>query len=113
MWLAANSPLLDAFFTSPPHIEISEGETDSRRVAAWRDKVRPTKRGEKVIQGFLIRKIDHGKLHRHFVPVSMQDIIETKTHIEQVTGGDPWRILIVIFGAVGGNLYPQCAAVRV
>src|SRR5207245_5038004 len=91
----------------------SEREAYSRRVAAWCNKMRSAKRGEKVIQRFLVCKIDHCKLHRHFVPVGVHDIIETKAHIEEMTRRDSWWILIVILSAVGRNLHPQCAPVWV
>src|ERR1700674_5485302 len=80
-----------------------EMKTEFGRQGTRRYEVRAAKRGKEVVQRFLVRYIDGRDAQAPLVAVTMEQVVLAYAHVKQVARRDSRWILVVIFGAVGGN----------
>src|SRR5580692_8476375 len=95
---SAGSPRQRAVHLHSGH-EGSEVEAQFRSKRSRRYVVRSAEGREKVIQGVLIRDVHRGQLQADLVFVAVENVVMAHRHVEQMTGSDAGRILVVIFGS--------------
>ena len=74
------------------------------------DEVRAAEGREEVIQRFLVGQVDDGEAQAPLVAVAVEEIVVADGEIEEIARCDARRILVVVFGAVGGDFNTRCAA---
>ena len=85
---------------------LLEGVADFAGDRARGYVVRTRERREEVVQRVLVGDVDCRKPHAHFVLVAMKEIVFAERHIEEVSGLNTRRIVIVISG-VGRRNFEQ------
>src|SRR6516165_9427762 len=81
----------------------SEVEANLSCYRARSDVMRAAERGEKVIQGILIRKVDYGYSRAPLEAIPVEKIVLTDREIEQMSRLNARRIGIVVFSVWRGH----------
>ena len=79
-----------------------EAELDGFGTRAY--EVRAAECGEEVVQGFLVGQVHDGEAEAPLVAIAVEQVVVADGHVEEIPRGDARRILVVVFGAVGGNV---------
>ena len=69
--------------------------------------------GKKVVERILVRQVHDCKPRRPLRAFTMEQIVQAKPNIEQVPGRNAWRVVIVVFRAIGRNPDTQRTAIRI
>src|ERR1700722_7123435 len=76
------------------------------------DVVRPAEGRKKVVQRVFVRDVNSGQLEAPLVSVSMKQIVLAQGNVEQITGGDAGRILVIVFGIRSRHLQERRSKLR-
>src|SRR5580692_644273 len=74
--------------------------------------MRTAERGEEVVESVLVGHVDDGELCTPFVLVTAKQVVVSKRHMEQIAGGNAWRIMVVILRTDRRNLDKTGAELR-
>lgn len=73
-------------------------------------EMRTAERRKEVVQGFLVGQVDDREAQAPLVTIAVEEVVVADGQVEKVPRCDARRILIVVLGAVGGNVDARGAA---
>src|SRR5580704_13875512 len=91
---------------------LLEVEAELHGLGAGGDEVRAAERREEVVQRFLVGQVHDREAQAPLVAVAIEQIVVADRQVEKIPRSDARRILVVVLGAVGGNVDARCAARR-
>src|SRR5207249_5269315 len=86
-------------------------------VRSGRDEVGSAECRQEVVQRFLVRQVDNAHAHTELGLLSVQEVVDADSQIEQMSWRDPWRVRHIVRRALSGNVKScstevRCRAVR-
>ena len=69
----------------------------------WRDVMRSGESGEEVIERVLVGDIDGSEPEAPLVPFTVEEVVYAERDVEEASGSDARRVLVVILGVGGGD----------
>ncbi len=73
------------------------------------DEVRSAKRGEKVVERFLVGDIDDRHSRAPPKAIAVKQVVVSQGNVEQIARRDAWRVLVIVLGAIGRDADPDSA----
>jgi hypothetical protein len=83
---------------------VLEVEAELDGFGARGDEVCAAEGGEEVIERVFVGQVDDGEAKAPLVAVAAEEVVVADRHVEEVARSDARRILVVVFGAVGGDV---------
>src|SRR6202161_601953 len=93
----------------PSRIWRLEVEAELDGFGARGYEVRAAECGEEVVQSVFVGKVHDGEAEAPLVAIAVEEVVVADGQVEQVPRSDARRILVVVFGAVGGDVDAGCA----